>query len=201
MTKKNKLHQGFFILAAAFSISACSSGPEPVADVPANEPIIVGSDQVSEPYEPAPSERYNEPYEPPVEPGMDTAMMEESSGVAAPADDSSIIEPMDTEPMPEPAMEPEPEPEPAMAGSIGDIPADYYGIQIVASSSMDKLQVFAAQHGISDKLSTKIVVDGKEWYILLHGSYATLEQAKAELANIQGQYSTSPWIRKISSLQ
>lgn len=178
-------------LVALFTIAACASKPAPVNEVSADEPIVVASDETIEPYEPPPAE-YIEPYEPPAaEPVMeeqitDMAMTEESSGIAPPDDEPMMMgDSMAAEP----------------ASSIAETPADYYGIQIVAASNMENLQAFATQHGISDQLSTKIVVDGKEWYVLLQGTYPTLEEAKAALDGLQGQYTTSPWIRRIDSLQ
>jgi len=173
---------------ALFTIAACASKPAPVTEISPEEPIVVADEQINEPYEPP--AQYNEPYEPPAsepvmeEPVTDMALTEESSGIAPPADEPMMME----EPM-------------APASSIAETPADYYGIQIVAASNMENLQAFAAQHGISDTLSTKIVVDGKEWHVLLQGAYPTLEEAKAALAGLQGQYTTSPWIRRIGSLQ
>lgn len=196
MTTEKKLHQLLLIItstAAILSLAACASKPAPVSEIYQDEPVVVASEQANEPYEP-PAEQYNEPYEPPVaepvmeEPMTDTAMMEESSGIAAPAD--------------EPPMMEEPAAKMTNAGtSISETPADYYGIQIVASSTAENLQAFASKHGLADNLSTKIVVNGKEWHVLLQGVYPTLEEAKTALAGIQGQFTTSPWIRRIGSLQ
>ncbi len=185
-------------LFALLTIAACASKPAPVTEMSPEEPIVVADEQINEPYEPP--GQYNEPYEPPgaepvmEEPVTDMALTEESSGIAPP-DEPMMME----EPAPEMMEEPMAT-EPA-ASSIAETPADYYGIQIVAASNMENLQAFATQHGISDNLSTKIVVDGKEWYVLLQGTYPTLEEAQAALAGLQGQYTTSPWIRRIGSLQ
>ena len=192
--KSNKLLLIISSLFALLTIAACASKPAPVSEIYADEPIVVASEETNEPYEPA--AEYNEPYEPPAaepvmeEPVTDMAMTEESSGIAPPADEPVMMD--DTMATESPAM---------AASSIAETPADYYGIQIVAASSAENLQAFATQHGISDQLSTKITVDGKEWHVLLQGTYPTLEEAQAALAGIQAQYTTSPWIRRIGSLQ
>lgn len=196
-TNKN-LYQTLLQLTLALMVlglAACASSPPPVSQ---EEPVIVTSEQSTEPYEPA-TEQMNEPYEPPgstqvnepfepypAEPATDMAITEESSGVAPPIEETITMEPVD---------------EPVVANSISETPASYFGIQIVASSTMDKMKAFAAEHGISDNLSTQITVDGKQWYVLLLGVYPTLEEAKAALAGIEGKFTTNPWIRKISSLQ
>lgn len=186
-----KLMLPVFIL----SLYACASKPPPATEISSEEPIIVGSEYVAEPYEPPVTEQVNEPYEPaPAEPMMDTAMNEESSGVVPPAEDTTM-------------MEPPAEPEPAMetmndtpASTIGAIPADHFAVQIVAASSAENIQAFAAKHSLASDLTTTITVDGKEWHVLLLGTYPTLAEAKAALDSIQGKYATSPWIRKVGSL-
>lgn len=214
MTTYKKLNQIIFTISsvlAILSLAACASKPAPVTEISPDEPIVVASEevndapteQINEPYEPV-AEQYNEPYDPaasePVmeEAASDMAFTEESSGIAPPDEESAMMEPpaeMMDEPMAtDTAME-------TTASSISETPADYYGIQIVAASSMENMQAFANKHGISNQLSTKIMVDGKEWYVLLQGTYPTLEEAKSALSGIQGQYTTSPWIRRIGSLQ
>ena len=188
-----KLTLPVFIL----SLYACASKPPPVTEISSEEPIIVGSEQIAEPYEPPVTEQVNEPYEPePAEPMMDTAMNEESSGIAPPDEDTSMMEP----PMePEPIMETMNE-APVSDSAIGAIPSDYYAVQIVAASSEENMLAFATKHALPSDLTTSIVVDGKEWHVLLLGTYPSLAEAKEALAGAQGKFTTSPWIRKVGSL-
>ena len=184
-----KLTLSVFIL----SLFACASKPRPVTEISSEEPIIVGSEYVAEPYEP-PTEQINEPYEPAsAEPMMDTAMNEESSGIAPPAEDMSMAEP----PAEEPAMETM---NAAPASAIGAIPSDYFAVQIVAASSEENMLAFATKHSLPSDLTTTITVDGKEWHVLLLGTYPSLAEAKEALAGAQGKFATSPWIRKVGSL-
>jgi len=186
-----KLTLSVFIL----SLYACASKPPPATEISSEEPIIVGSEYVAEPYEPPVTEQVNEPYEPaPAEPMMDTAMNEESSGVAPPAEDTSMMEPPVE---PEPVMETMND---APASAIGAIPSDYFAVQIVAASSAENIQAFASKHSLASDLTTTINVDGKEWHVLLLDTYPSLTEAKAALDGIQGKFATSPWIRKVGSL-
>lgn len=179
------------------SLYACASKPPPSNDYGSDEPVIVGSENVAEPYEP-PVSQINEPYEPEpaMEPATDMAMNEESSGIVPPAEDTTMMEPPAETIMEEPAMQ-----EPVMASAINATPADHFAVQIVAASSADNLIAFANKHGLSADLTTQITVNGKEWHVLLLGTYQTLAEAKEALAGVEGRFNTSPWIRKVGSLQ
>ncbi|MCK4707742.1 MAG: hypothetical protein KAU21_03920, partial [Gammaproteobacteria bacterium] len=102
------------------SLAACAS-TQPAETIP-EEPVVVSNEQYNQPYEP-PVEQINEPFEPePVmESGMDQAIMEESSGIASPAEE--IVTEIPT-------------------NNISEIPADHFAVQLVASSTTENLTAF-----------------------------------------------------------
>ena len=141
-----------------------------------------------------------------------TAEVFDASGWAEPVGMAGAMEPVEELPMeppvmdePEPVMEMPAEPvtQPAMAAS-GDIrsqPANHYAVQVVASSSMENLMNFAKVNGLSDQWTAETMVNGKTWYVLLQGIYATKAEADAALSAAQSRFDTQPWIRTVGSLQ
>ena len=185
---------GAIALVMVVTLSACSSKPspwsqqtspwagkeaemaQPVEDVP---PMV---DETQMPMMDTAESResmYGEPIEPIGPAGMGT--MEEM-----PAEPEAIVMA---------------EPEPVMAGDIVSQPANYYAVQVCASSSMDKLLKFANRHQLPDQWTAKIDVNGKTWYVLLLGIYPDRAEARAALGEVQAQLDTRPWIRSVGSLQ
>lgn len=132
----------------------------------------------------------------------------------APAAESMTIEPMpmeESEPLPmtpetmapeEPAMmEPAPMMMESADGDIASQPPGYFTVQLVASSSMKNLNAFVQRHNLSDRWVAETIVDGKNWFVLLSGVYATRDEAAAALADARATLDTSPWIRTVGSVQ
>ena len=186
------------ILLAVFIVSlfACSSKRKPAAEIYSNEPVVTNNTY----YEPPSSES--------VSASTDQSTTVESSGIAAPAEENTFSEPpvhdmamldSTTEMTPEP--EATPDMTDTMATNISETPADYFAVQVVASSTIENLNAFATKYSLSNELTAQVTVNNKTWNVLLLGTYATLEQAKEALAGIQDKVDTSPWIRSVGSLQ
>jgi len=93
--------------------------------------------------------------------------------------------------------------EPLMASSAGGLgmqPAGLYAVQVVASSSMDKLMLFASRHQLSDEWIAETTVDGRVWFVLMSGVYQTKSEAEQALMGLQ-DLGTQPWIRTVGSVQ
>lgn len=100
----------------------------------------------------------------------------------------------------EPAAMPE-ETAPAPGGSLMDVPAAYYTVQLMASVDIDRVYRFAETHQISTQYIVPTVRDGVTWHVLLldvYSDYSAASAAKDEIAGILG---TQPWIRKVGSVQ
>lgn len=194
---------------ATMTLAACASNVTPLPET-YNEPeAVTYAEPVgatnTESFEPAPMNNDSM-----MQSTTDLAMQEESSGITPPIEDYSLsgtpIEPMEpvADSMQEPAMMDAPADamgESSAASSISAAPANHYTVQVVAASSMDKLTAFANTHNFSTDLTAQTTVNGRTWYVLLAGTYATLSEAKDALASIQYKVNTSPWIRRVGSLQ
>lgn len=188
---------GLILLAIGIiSLSACSSKPSPWT-------------QQSSPW------TKGEVQEPAAE---GDAMPEEQSPFA---DQAAMDDSMAVEPMPDGTLYEEPEPLPMKpvepmeteviieesmmgSGQPGDIrsqPPGYYTVQLVASSSMKNLLAFTRRNNLSDQWVAETNVNGKTWYVLLSGVYATRDEAQVALSDARARLDTSPWIRSVGSLQ
>ena len=130
------------ILLAVFIVSlfACSSKRKPAAEIYSNEPVVTNN-------------TYNEP---------------PSSGITAPAEENTFSEPpVDDMAMLDSTTEMTPEPEATadmtdtMATNISETPADYFAVQVVASSTIENLNAFATKYSLSNELTAQVTVNNK----------------------------------------
>ena len=188
------------VLVGSVLLAACSSKPSPWAESSSPwdsrqqaEPEVVEPVVVEEA---APAEF------------VDMAAVEVAP---APTEESMYAESVYGEPMPveavaaEPAMiEPVTPPEEvapvAMAGDLAAQPAEYFVVQVVASSTMAQLNDFANANSLSSDWVAETNVNGKTWYVLLLGVYSTKSEADQALATVNTM-DTQPWVRSVGSLQ
>ncbi len=91
---------------------------------------------------------------------------------------------------------------PATASALGELPAHFYAVQIVAMSSMEALESFQHEHQLGGILAARVEADGAVYYVLLLGIYETLADAKAAAASRpESLMAVNPWIRKLGPLQ
>ena len=112
---------------------------------------------------------------------------------AMPATDSTMMEPVVPEEMAPVEAEP-------VVGDLSAQPAEYFVVQVVASSTMAQLNDFANTNGISTDWVAETNVNGKTWYVLLLGVYPTKSAADQALAGVSNM-DTQPWVRSVGSLQ
>jgi DamX protein len=188
------------VLVGSVLLAACSSKPSPWAESASPwdsrqqqvEPEVVVAEEV------APTEF------------VDMAAVE-----VAPVEESMYAEPVYAEPMPmsgevmpmeavaaEPAMmEPvAPEEVAPVAGDLSAQPAEYFVVQVVASSTMAQLNDFANANSMSNDWVAETNVNGKTWYVLILGVYPTKSEADQALASVSNM-GTQPWVRSVRSLQ
>ena len=103
---------------------------------------------------------------------------------------------MDDAAMVESTMNAQPE-----MGDLRSVPANYFTVQVCASSSMENLRFFARQHNLSDQWTARTNVNGRYWYVLLLGVYPTRGEAVSALAGVRNRLDTTPWVRSMGSLQ
>jgi len=185
------------VLAAGMALSACSSKPSPWSE--SSSPWEARSEQGAEPEPLAIDE---------IEPAVVQEETIDPVGYAPTEDTSAYAEgqsSIEEPPMDEPYVEPEPvveeEPAPVAAGGgLAAQPSGMYAVQVVASSSMDQLNFFASQNQLSDEWVAETVVDGRTWFVLMSGVYATKGEAEQALTGLQ-ELGTDPWIRTVGSVQ
>jgi len=183
------------VLAGSIALAACSSKPSPWSE--SSSPWEGRAEQNVEP-EPLAVDDIEPVYlaEPEtIEPvgivaSEDESMMVEGSEVMEP-----LEEPMGEEPMMDEAAAPV-----AVGGGLAEQPAGMFAVQVVASSSMDQLNAFANQHQLSDEWVAETMVDGRVWFVLMSGVYATKSEAEQALEGLQ-MLETQPWIRTVGSIQ
>ncbi|MFK5951093.1 MAG: SPOR domain-containing protein [Methylococcales bacterium] len=185
------------VLAGTVALAACSSKPSPWSE--SSSPWDGRAEQSAEP-EPLAIDQ--------IEPAYQEEETIEPIGFVAAEDNTAMVESeaMMEEPMMDPMSEPEPEQqmieEPMMSvgGGLAAQPAGMFAVQVVASSSMDQLNFFARQNQLSDEWVAETMVDGKVWFVLMSGVYATKSDAEQALLGLQ-ELGTDPWIRTVGSVQ
>jgi len=182
------------VLAGSVALAACSSKPSPWSE---SSPWEGRAEQSAEP-EPLAIDDIQSGYqqEETIEP-IGFVAAEESSVMV---ESEAVME----EPMAEPMMaEPVMEEQPAavmVGGGLAEQPAGMFAVQVVASSSMDQLSFFASQNNLSQEWVAETSVDGKIWFVLMSGVYATKAEAEQALEGLQG-LGTQPWVRTVGSVQ
>ncbi len=193
-----KTLQMVLVLTGSVALAACSSKPAPWTDS-------------SSPWENRAEESGVQPVvmDEEVVPVVEAPMMEpvvsmEEDVMPADAQAEMIAEPVMME---EPVMMQESSPvvetvmEPAVvSGSLASQPANYYAVQVVASSSLEQLKDFAKVNQLSDEWMAETSVNGKLWYVLMLGVYPSKVDAEQALVSVQ-DLNTQPWIRTVGSVQ
>jgi len=182
------------MIVGGVALSGCSSKPSPWSE--SSSPWETRSESAAEP-EPLAIDEIQ-----PVEAQEETI---EPMGFVAEEDNSAMIESgessIEEPPMDEPDMGPVVEETAAVVGGgLAAQPASMYAVQVVASSSMDQLRFFANQNQLSDEWVAETVVDGRTWFVLMSGVYATKDEAEQALSGLQA-LGTDPWIRTVGSVQ
>ncbi len=87
-----------------------------------------------------------------------------------------------------------------VTGSLAQQPANYFAVQVVASSTMKQATDFAQANNISEQWIAETSVNGKTWYVLMLGVYPNRAEADQALASVK-DLNTQPWVRTVGSIQ
>ncbi len=86
--------------------------------------------------------------------------------------------------------------------ALSALPGDFYAIQVVALSTPDAVEDYAASRNLAGLSAARIEANNKIYFALLLGVYRTRAQAQTVLNDLpQTLAGTRPWIRRVSSLQ
>ena len=78
----------------------------------------------------------------------------------------------------------------------------YYTLQLAAGTDKKAIQTFIKRHSLYGKaVYFHTLRDGKDWYILVHGSYSEFSQAKQAISQLPlAVQKLKPWARKFSAI-
>ena len=78
----------------------------------------------------------------------------------------------------------------------------YYTLQLVGASQSDNVESFIKDRKLNAEAKlARSSLSGKNWYVVLYGSYDSLESAKKAAKEIYKDKKIKPWIRTYGSVQ
>lgn len=91
----------------------------------------------------------------------------------------------------------------AGAGSpIQNAPASHFTLQLSGASRPDTLKAYAKQHNLAHSWVYETKRDGKSWYVLVTGVYASSTEAKQAIATLPADVQAKkPWVKPIRQVK
>ncbi|CAI1186627.1 Uncharacterized protein conserved in bacteria [Serratia proteamaculans] len=87
-------------------------------------------------------------------------------------------------------------------GSLQSAPASHYTLQLSSASRSDTLNAYAKQQKLQHYLVYSTKRDGKPWYVLVSGNYASSAEAKRAIATLPADVQAKkPWVRPVRQVQ
>ncbi|MCL6392106.1 SPOR domain-containing protein [Pectobacterium atrosepticum] len=94
---------------------------------------------------------------------------------------------------------------PATAGqnvSVQNAPASHFTLQLSSASRSDTLKAYAKQHNLAHSWVYETKRDGKSWYVLVTGVYASSADAKQAIATLPAEVQAKkPWVKPIRQVK
>lgn len=88
------------------------------------------------------------------------------------------------------------------AGSITAAPGSHYTLQLSSASRSDTLKAFAKQQNLQNFTVYETKRDGKPWFVLVSGNYASSADAKRAVATLPAEVQAKkPWVRPVHQVQ
>ncbi|MBD2812039.1 SPOR domain-containing protein [Xenorhabdus sp. Vera] len=87
-------------------------------------------------------------------------------------------------------------------GDLLKAPANRFTLQLSSASRYDTLVAFAKKHNLSNYKVYETKRDGKTWFILIHGNYSSVSDAKNAISSFPAEVQAKkPWVRKLQQVQ
>lgn len=87
-------------------------------------------------------------------------------------------------------------------GSLKTAPGSHYTLQLSSASRSDTLNAFAKQQNLPHFMVYETKRDGKPWYVLVSGNYASSAEAKRAIATLPAEVQAKkPWVRPVQQVQ
>ncbi|MDC9598147.1 SPOR domain-containing protein [Xenorhabdus anantnagensis] len=81
-------------------------------------------------------------------------------------------------------------------------PANRFTVQLSSASRSDTLIAFAKKNNLSNYKVYETKRDGKTWFILIHGNYSSVSDAKRAISSLPAEIQAKkPWVRKLQQVQ
>ncbi|AGH75230.1 SPOR domain-containing protein [Edwardsiella piscicida] len=88
------------------------------------------------------------------------------------------------------------------AGALKSAPGSHYTLQLSGASQPTTLNAFARRQSLSHYWVYETSRNGKPWYVLVSGSYATPAEARRAIAALPAEVQAmKPWARPLSQVQ
>ncbi|EKT56135.1 SPOR domain-containing protein [Providencia burhodogranariea] len=88
------------------------------------------------------------------------------------------------------------------SGNLMVAPAGSYTLQLSSASRSDTLEAFAKQHKLNNYKVYKTVRNGQTWYVLIHGNYRSVNDAKSAISALPADIQAKkPWVRNMKQVQ
>lgn len=90
----------------------------------------------------------------------------------------------------------------ASGSSIQNAPASHFTLQLSSASRSDTLKAYARQHNLTHSWVYETKRDGKSWYVLVTGVYASSAEAKRAIATLPADVQAKkPWVKPIRQVK
>ncbi|MBC8953379.1 SPOR domain-containing protein [Xenorhabdus sp. PB62.4] len=87
-------------------------------------------------------------------------------------------------------------------GDLLKAPANRFTLQLSSASRSDTLIAFAKKHNLNNYRVYETKRDGKAWFILIHGNYGSVSDAKIAISSLPAEVQAKkPWVRKLQQVQ
>ena len=130
-----------------------------------------------------------------------------------PVEQQPTTKPVTPERTPPKAVEPKPQAQtkpPAksttasnnQSGNLMAAPASSYTLQLSSASRSDTLEAFAKDNKLANYKVYKTIRNGQTWYVLIHGNYSSVSEAKNAIATLPTAIQAKkPWVRNMKQVK
>lgn len=86
--------------------------------------------------------------------------------------------------------------------SLQNMPSSHFTLQLSSASRFDTLEAFAKQQSLTDYQIYETRRDGKPWFVLVSGNYASSMEAKKAIAALPADVrAKKPWAKSVHQIQ
>ncbi|WP_323085032.1 SPOR domain-containing protein [Providencia alcalifaciens] len=90
----------------------------------------------------------------------------------------------------------------SQGGSTVAAPSGSYTLQLSSASRSDTLEAFAKENKLANYQVYKTIRNGQTWYVLIHGNYSSVSEAKSAIATLPAAVQAKkPWVRNMKQVK